>query len=273
LRGPAVHGQSRRVDAFANPLSGLPAWVAPVLLSPFIGSFLGVLIVRLPEQRPVAMARSACDRCGHKLGVRDLIPIISYALSHGRCRYCDQPIGLFPLAIELAALVLAIWAAAVGQGAAIWASCLLGWTLLTLSWIDVQTMFLPDVLSLPLLVAGLVVTAFTEPQVLADHAAAAVFGYLGLVAVAWCYRRLRGRDGLGLGDAKLLGAIGAWLGLSLLPLTLFVAACLGLVTAAGAMMTGRRMTAATAIPFGPFLALAAWLLWLYGDSLDNWFLN
>jgi leader peptidase (prepilin peptidase)/N-methyltransferase len=261
------------VHVFANPLSGVPAWVAPVLLSPFIGSFLGVLIVRLPEQRPVAVARSACDHCGHKLGVRDLIPIISYVLSCGRCRYCDQPIGPFPLAIELAALVLAIWAAAVSEGAPIWASCLLGWTLLTLSWIDVRTMILPDVLSLPLLVAGLGVTEFAEPQALADHFAAAAFGYLGLVAVALCYRRLRGRDGLGLGDAKLLGAIGAWLGLSLLPLTLFVAACIGLATAAGATMTGRRVTAATAIPFGPFLALAAWLLWLYGDNLDNWFLN
>ena len=79
-----------------------------------------------------------------------------------------------------------------------------------------------------------------------------------------------GAGGLGMGDAKLLAAIGAWLGLSLLPVTLFIAACSGLVAAAGATLTGRRMTAATAIPFGPFLALAAWLLWLYASNADSW---
>jgi leader peptidase (prepilin peptidase) / N-methyltransferase len=273
-----LHGHSRRVETYPSPL-GLPLlatmrdWVAPVLLSPFIGSFLGVLIVRLPEQRPVAMARSACDRCGHRLGARDLIPLVSYALSRGRCRYCGETIGPLPLAVELAALALAIWAAVTVEGVMLWASCLLGWTLLALAWIDARTMILPDILTLPLLLAGLIVTELTDPDSLADHATAAGLGYLGLFAVAWCYRRFRGRDGLGMGDAKLLGAIGAWLGLSLLPITLFLAACLGLLAAGAGRLTGRRMTAATAMPFGPFLAVAAWLLWLYADSVDVWFMN
>jgi leader peptidase (prepilin peptidase)/N-methyltransferase len=99
--------------------------------------------------------------------------------------------------------------------------------------------------------------------------AGAALGYLSLAAVAWVYRRFRGRDGLGMGDAKLLGAIGAWLGLSLLPLALLFAACAGLAAAGTAALAGKRMTAATAIPFGPFLALSGWLLWLYADWIND----
>jgi leader peptidase (prepilin peptidase)/N-methyltransferase len=252
---------------FSDPARVL-SWLAPVLVAPFIGSFIGVLIDRLPEGRPIAFARSACDSCGHRLAARDLIPLVSFVLARGRCRYCGLPIGAFPLAIELAALALAGWAAVTVPEDVLWESCVLGWTLLTLAWIDVRTMILPDVLTLPLLVAGLVATEVSDPESLTDHALAAAFGYVGLAVLAWCYRRIRGRDGVGMGDAKLLAAIGAWLGLSLLPYTLFVGACLGLATAGAARATGRPMTAATAIPFGPFLALAAWLLWLYAGVLD-----
>ncbi len=246
------------MDALMN---GIP-W-PPLLVAPFIGSFLGVLIQRLPEGRAVVMGRSACDHCGHSLGPRDLVPLLSHALSGGRCRYCHTAIGLFPLAIELAALAVAVWAAImVTDAALLWATCLLGWTLLTLAWIDVRTMTLPDVLTLPLLIAGLIMTWFLESDAVLDHALGAVSGYLSLTAVAWGYRWLRGRDGLGRGDARLLAAAGAWLGLSLLPFVVLLAACLGLLAAGIAMLAGRRVTAATAIPFGPFLAFATWLAWL-----------
>ena len=254
----------------ANALPGLPPWLPPVMLAPFIGSFMGVLIQRLPEGRPIVMSRSACDRCGHRLGIRDLVPIISYVARRGRCGYCNEPIGSFPLAIEFAALGVAAWAAVTVSPGDLWAACLLGWTLLTLSWIDVRTMILPDVLTLPLIAAGLAVNALTDPGSLLNHGIAAVLGYGVLAAVAWSYRKFRGRDGLGLGDAKLLAAIGAWLGPGLLPFTVFVAACLGLLAAGAAMARGRHITAATAIPFGPCLAFAAWLLWLYGDQIDDW---
>ena len=249
--------------------SGAAGWFAPVLLAPFIGSFLGVLIVRLPAGRSIAMARSECDHCGHRLGSWDLVPLVSYVLSRGRCRYCGAAIGSFPIAIELAALAVAIWAV-IAVDDAPWIACLFGWALLTLAWIDLQTMILPDALTLPLLALGLAVTGFAAPDTLADHLSAAALGYGTLAAVAWAYRRFRGRDGLGMGDAKLLAAIGAWLGLSLLPLVLFLAACAGLAAAAGAALAGKRMTAATAIPFGPFLALSGWLLFLYADRLTDW---
>jgi leader peptidase (prepilin peptidase) / N-methyltransferase len=258
------------VDELMHLASGPPAWLLAVVLAPFIGSFLGVLILRLPEGRPIAMGRSACDRCHHTLGWQDLIPLASYALSRGRCRYCDAAIGMFTLNIELAALAIAAWAAAAVPGSELWVACGLGWTLLTASWIDVRTMLLPDVLTLPLLVAGLIVTEVANPDSLLDHGLAAVFGYLLLFTVAWAYRMLRGRDGLGLGDAKLLAALGAWLGLADLPVVLLLASCLGLAAAGAAALAGKRMTAATAIPFGPFLALAGWLSWLYADLWNDW---
>ncbi len=255
------------MDVMSGPL----AWLVPVLVAPFIGSFLGVLILRLPAARPIAFGRSACDQCRHRLGARDLVPLLSFALSRGRCRYCGQPIGWFPVAIELAALAVAIWAACVLTGTDIWIACGLGWTLLAAAWIDARTMLLPDVLTLPLLLAGLVVTAWFSPDDLADHALAAALGYLLLFVTARVYRGLRGRDGLGEGDAKLLGALGAWLGLGALPFVLVLAACSGLAAAGAGALAGKRVTAATAIPFGPFLAFAGWLLWLYQDWLLRWF--
>ena len=269
LRRLPARGQSTRVDAFANLALGLPFRLPPVVLAPFIGSFLGVLVLRLPEGRPVAIARSACDHCRHPLAARDLIPLVSYALCRGRCRYCGEAIGLFPLAIEFSALGVAVWAAVSVADEELWLTCALGWTLLTMAWIDARTMLLPDVMTLPLLVAGLAATAILSPDSLADHALAAALGYFGLAALAWIYRQVRGRDGLGLGDAKLLAAIGAWLGLIELPYALLLASCLGLLAAGAAALNGKRMTAATAVPFGPFLALSLWMLWLYGDWIGD----
>jgi leader peptidase (prepilin peptidase)/N-methyltransferase len=246
------------------------AWLAPVVAAPFVGSFLGVLITRLPQGRPVTFARSACDRCTHRLLPRDLVPLLSYVLARGRCRYCGEPIGGFVLAVELAALGIAVWAAVSADGAGIWVTCLLGWTLLAMAWIDLRTMLLPDLLTMPLLVAGLGDAAVFDPDALADRLVAAAAGYLLLLATASIYRLLRGRDGLGLGDAKLLAGLGAWLGLAYLPLVLLLAACLGLSGAVVGALRGQRMTASTAIPFGPCLALAGWILWLYGDPILSW---
>jgi leader peptidase (prepilin peptidase)/N-methyltransferase len=257
------HGQSQDVVISSDI-------VPPLVLAPFIGSFLGVLIARLPERRPVVFARSVCEQCGHVLSARDLVPLLSFALTRGRCRHCRSPIGSFPLAVELAALGVAVWTVLAVPATEIWWTCLLGWALLTLAWIDVRTMSLPDVLTIPLGLAGLVATLVEDRGALTDHAAAAIVGYGSLAGIAWIYRRIRHREGLGLGDAKLLAAIGAWLGISALPLTILFAACIGLTVAGAAALTGRHVTAASAFPFGPCLALSAWLLWLYGGILSDW---
>jgi leader peptidase (prepilin peptidase)/N-methyltransferase len=256
------------VDVLTSLASDPLCRALPVLVAPFIGSFMGVLILRLPEGRPVLAGRSVCERCARRLGLADLVPLLSYVLSRGRCRHCGDPIARIHLLIELAALVVAAGAVTARTGGDVWLACLLGWTLLTAAWIDARTMILPDILTLPLLAVGLVVAAIAAPDAVMDRAAAAGLGYLLLFATARAYRRLRGRAGLGLGDAKLLAALGAWVGLSDLPAVLVLACCLGLVAAGVLALSGRQVTATTAIPFGPFLSAAGWVWWLYADCFS-----
>jgi leader peptidase (prepilin peptidase)/N-methyltransferase len=248
----------------------LSAPLVLLLLAPFVGSFLGVLIRRLPAGRPVALSRSVCESCGARLTVWQLIPVVSYLMQRGRCGHCGARIGRFHLAVELAAVAVVVVAAVVEPDpSSLWMDCVLGWTLLTLAWIDWQWLRLPDVLTLPLLLAGLGVTLLRDPDAITEHAAAAILAYLSLQGIAIAYRRLRGREGLGAGDAKLLAAAGAWLGLALLPWVLLLGATAGLLAALAWTLAGRRIDRGTALPFGPWLALALWLLWLYRDAFDG----
>jgi leader peptidase (prepilin peptidase)/N-methyltransferase len=244
----------------------LPAMLPLLLVAPIAGSFLGVLILRLPASRPVVLSRSVCEVCGTSLAPQDLIPLASYLIRRGRCRHCGIAIAPFHLAVELAAIVVVLVAAMVEPDPSrLWLDCLLGWTLLTLAWIDWQSMLLPDALTLPLLLAGLLVTLLRHPASIPEHAAAAMIAYLSFRGLAIAYRRLRGRDGLGAGDAKLLAAAGAWLGVAPLPWLVLLAASIGLSAALAWAVAGRRLEPGTALPFGPWLALALWLLWLYAD--------
>jgi leader peptidase (prepilin peptidase) / N-methyltransferase len=255
---PVFAAQLDRLTSF-----GGTGW-ALLLLAPFVGSFLGVLIRRLPEGRPIVRGRSHCEWCSARLTPRDLVPLISWLVARGRCRHCGHWLGWFYPGVELAALAVAAIALAIDGAEQAWLDCLLGWWLLALGWIDARHWLLPDVLTLPLLVLGLALAAAFAPADLADHAAAAMLGYLALRAVAWIYQRLRHREGLGQGDAKLFAAAGAWLGIAALPQVILLAALAALLTAAGLALAGRRMRAHSALPFGPFLALATWLLWLFG---------
>ena len=240
-----------------------PSFLLPVLAAPFAGSFLGVLVRRLPEGRPVALDRSRCESCGHALGPAELVPIVSYVWQRGRCRHCGAAIGRFHLVFELSALLVAAWAAAAVEPELgwLWADCVFGWMLLALAWIDWTHLRLPDVLTLPLLLAGLGATALLDPDDATDHALAAAIGYAALRLVSFGYLKLRGREGLGAGDAKLLAAAGAWLGLAGLGPVLLLACLGGLAVALG--RGGLRAT--TVIPLGTCLAGAAWLVRLYGQ--------
>ncbi|MGH7114774.1 MAG: prepilin peptidase [Stellaceae bacterium] len=240
---------------------GATAWGA-VLASPFVGSFLGVLIRRLPERRSVIWARSQCEGCHAVLRPRDLVPLISWLAARGHCRFCRRPLGCFYPAIELAAVAVAGVAVALDGGAAAWLDCLLGWWLLALAWIDVRHWLLPDALTLPLILVGLAAAIAFDPRALLDRALGAVAGYLALRGIAMLYRVVRGRDGLGEGDAKLLAAAGAWVGASGLPQVVLIAALAGLFAAACLRLAGLRLGLRSAVPFGPFLALATWLVWL-----------
>ena len=239
-------------------------WILLLLAAPCVGSFLGVLTVRLPQERPVLWSRSACPHCGQRLGARDLIPIVSWALSRGACRTCGRALSWFYPALEVAALIVAAWSLALVPGWLAWASCGLGWALLALAVIDARHLILPDELTLPLIPAGLAVAWVLDPARLPHHAAGAVGAYVLVLGIRLVYRRVRRRDGIGLGDAKLLAAAGAWLGWAGLPSVLLVAAAgalLGHAVWAGVRRHGLRDRE---LPFGPYLAGAFWLTWLYG---------
>ncbi len=204
------------------------ALVMMLVAAPAIGSFLGTLVLRLPEGQPVVAARSACPHCHHPLAAWDMVPLLSWLLLRGRCRHCGAAIGAFYPGMELAALGIAAAAVMLVPAAVVPWSCLLGWALLALALIDRRAFLLPDVLTLPLLALGLAATAVLDTEALPAHLAGAGLGWLAFTLLAAGYRALRGREGLGGGDAKLLAAGGAWLGWPALPAIMFGAAVLGL---------------------------------------------
>jgi leader peptidase (prepilin peptidase)/N-methyltransferase len=243
---------------------GLEA-VSLLVLAPIIGSFLGVVVRRYPAGETIGWSRSRCEGCGTVLASRDLVPLISWAATLGRCRYCRHRLGWFYPAIEIAALLVALIAVAIDDASRAWLDCVLGWWLLMLAWIDLRQWVLPDVLTLPLIVVGLAAAAVFDPDNLLDRALGAAVGYPTLRGLAWVYRALRQREGLGGGDAKLLSAVGAWLGLVALPEVILAAALGGLAAAGVLRLAGARLRASSALPFGPFLALPAWVVWMCGS--------
>lgn len=226
------------------------------------GSFLSTLIVRWPQGRGVVRGRSACDGCGRVLGIRDLVPLFSALFQRGRCRACGAPINALHIWMEFGCAVIGGVAVALlpNIGGVGWA--LLGWLLLTLAMLDWRHFWLPDALTLPLAFLGLTLGLWTTDTGMADRIAGAVAGYGALLAIALGYRFLRGREGLGLGDAKLLGALGAWFGWQALPFILLLSALLGLLVVLVSMLGGNRANTATRVPLGTFLAIGAVPGWI-----------
>jgi leader peptidase (prepilin peptidase)/N-methyltransferase len=243
--------------------------VLPILVAPFVGSFLGVVVQRLPPGRSIVCGRSGCARCGRRLGVLELVPLVSWVSQCGRCRGCGSRIGLFEPTIELAATAVAAWAVlAGGEAAVVWANCLLGWCLLVLGWIDARHMRLPDAITLPLIICGLAVTWWLDRPAILLHALGAIVGFLLFHGLSAGYRRLRGREGLGGGDAKLLAAGGAWVGFDQLALLILLAAVAAITAVLAPAFRRNSVPSKTlAIAFGPFLGVAIWLVRLYGSGL------
>jgi leader peptidase (prepilin peptidase)/N-methyltransferase len=238
-----------------------------VALSPFVGSFLGVVIDRLPAGRPIIVSRSTCDRCGHRLRWFDLIPVVSFFWLRARCRDCDGRINPFYPFIECAAVLVALSAVTVLSGWLLYVSVVLGWALLTLALIDYRHLILPDGLTLPLIPAGLGVAYLVAPEQMHVHVIGMAAGLLVFLTIAWTYRSLRGRDGLGIGDAKLLSGAGAWLGWPALPGVVLLASVTALCLALLQILTRDRMAITHELPFGPHLAFAFWASWLLGPLI------
>lgn len=174
------------------------------------------------------------------------------------------PAGIATLVYFAAAAPTVVTDAASWSATHVGVAVLLGFVLIALSTIDWLAYRLPDALTLPLVVAGLVLHASELGAAFLDHLTAAAVAFLGLAGVAWLYEKLRGRSGIGLGDAKLYAAAGAWLGLAGLPSVMLYATVAALVAVTLAALAGRTPTLRTRVPFGPFLAFAIWLVWLYG---------
>lgn len=279
-------------------LTTSPFWLvgAVALLGLLVGSFLNVLVFRLPimmERDWQAQARdilnmpacsdepvfnlsvppSQCPHCGHGIRWWENIPLLSWLMLRGRCSACHQPIAKrYPLVELASALLSAVLAHHLGWGWPLVLMLVLTWGLLAMSLIDLDHQLLPDSLVLPLLWLGLIANSFGVFTSLPMAVWGAVAGYLSLWSVYWLFKLVTGKDGMGYGDFKLLALIGAWGGWTLLPLVVIIASVLGAVL--GSLWLKKRgADRATPIPFGPFLAVAGWIALLWGDSLISSYLG
>uniref|UniRef100_UPI0035CADD06 prepilin peptidase n=1 Tax=uncultured Sphingomonas sp. TaxID=158754 RepID=UPI0035CADD06 len=237
----------------------------PVLLGVLgavIGSFVSTLVIRWPQGRSVIRGRSHCDACDATLTGRDLVPLLSAALTRGRCRTCRVAIDPRHWQIELACLAIGALAGAAVPGPVGIAGAVLGWLLLALAALDIAEFWLPDALTATLAGAGLVTGVLGAEPALADRLIGGIGGFAALWAVGALYKRLRRREGLGGGDPKLLGAIGLWLGWRMLPAVVLLAALTGLAVVLAGMLRGRDATLGDRMPFGALLAIAAYPAWL-----------
>lgn len=240
------------------------------LLGLIIGSFLAAVSVRLPRDEDIVFARSRCMSCDRTLAARHMVPVFSWLILRGRCGWCRAAISPRYLLIELAAGVIGAWAAIAMAGRldASWltvgATAVLGWQLLLIALIDAEHFWLPDELTWPLAGTGLIATGLMAGGVPWDQIIGAVVGFGLLWLIAWAYKRTRGREGLGGGDPFLMGAIGAWVGWMGLPSVMLWACAAGFSLVLARLILRRKVSGTDRLPFGTFLALGGWMVWLLG---------
>jgi leader peptidase (prepilin peptidase) / N-methyltransferase len=226
------------------------------------GSFAATALIRWPKERSLLGPRSCCDGCGGAIAAYDLIPVLSWALRRGRCRACGARIDPRHPAMELAAALIGAIALLAHPLPLGLVTALLGWWLLLVAALDRAHFWLPDRLTLPLAALGLAAgwAGFGPP--LLERLAGAAMGYGALALIAFLYRRLRGREGMGGGDPRLMGAVGAWVGVWNLPAILLGAGLLGLAAVLAMRLRGQAVERTTRLPLGTLIALAAWPAWL-----------
>ena len=275
----------------------LPAFVLSVaLLGLLIGSFLNVVIYRLPVmmqrdwrqqaqeilELPEApkqdtfnliLPNSCCPHCQHQIKPWENIPVISYLFLRGKCSNCKSPISLRYPMIELACGLLSGYIALhYGFSWQAAGMLVLTWGLLAMSMIDCDHQLLPDSLVLPLLWLGLIANYFGLFASLEDALWGAIAGYLSLWSVYWLFKLVTGKEGMGYGDFKLLAMLGAWGGWQVLPLTILLSSLVGAVLGV-ILLRLRNQETSTPIPFGPYLAIAGWIALLWGDQITATYLQ
>lgn len=260
-----------------------------------VGSFLNVVIHRLPlmleqgwraecaelsgtpapsgERYNLVVPRSRCPHCGHPVRAVENIPVLSYLALRGRCTECKAAISpRYPIVEALAGAIAGYIAWRYGASAAAAGAMVFAWTMIALAFIDLDTFYLPDNLTLPLLWTGLMFNIGATFTDLTSAVIGAAAGYLVLWAVFWAYKLATGKEGMGYGDFKLLAAIGAWLGWKMLPLVILLSSFVGAVVGIALIVLARRGRNVP-IPFGPYLALAGLIALFYGEQLNRQYLD
>jgi leader peptidase (prepilin peptidase)/N-methyltransferase len=263
-----------------------------------VGSFLNVVIHRLPvmmkrawdqechehvgisadtdeQQRfNLLTPSSRCPQCDHRISALENIPVISYLFLKGRCSSCKTPISLRYPAVELATAILSV-VTALHFGYSWQTVAALGftWALIALFMIDFDHQLLPDVITLPLLWAGLLLSLFNLFIDSHTSIVGAIAGYLALWTIFHAFKLLTGKEGMGYGDFKLLGAIGAWVGWQSLPVVILFSSVVGAAIGITLILFKGRGDHSQPMPFGPFLAAAGWMTLLWGNDIINLYLQ
>jgi len=275
--------------------------ITALILGLLIGSFLNVVIYRLPvmmnrewqqqchellypddattdtEKKTdtfnLNTPRSRCPKCNHKITALENIPIFSYLFLKGKCSSCSEPISPRYALIELLTGILtAVVAWHFGFSWQAGAVMLLTWALIAMSFIDIDHQLLPDNITLPWLWLGLLLSLF--PLFVDTHTSliGAAAGYLSLWSIFWLFKLLTGKEGMGYGDFKLLALLGAWMGWQLLPVVILLSSVVGAVIGiAMIIILGRDKN--IPIPFGPYLAAAGWIAMLWGNDITEAYLS
>ncbi|GMQ45411.1 prepilin peptidase [Vibrio sp. 10N] len=272
--------------------------VFAAILGLIVGSFLNVVIHRLPimmerswreecaEAFPeykitppegrfdLSMPSSRCPSCHTPIRIIDNIPLLSWLILRGRCRQCDSKVSIrYPLVELLTALLSATVAWQLGFSFYSVAVIALTFALIAATFIDLDTMLLPDQITLPLLWAGIALALVgISPITLQESVIGAMVGYLCLWSVYWLFKLLTGKEGMGYGDFKLLAALGAWLGWTQLPLIVLLSSVVGVVFGL-IQLRMQKKGLDVAFPFGPYLAIAGWVSVLWGDKITHLYLT
>lgn len=265
------------------------------ILGLLVGSFLNVVIHRLPKimerewhlqcaelngleptlatRYNLAVPRSACPNCGHAISAIENIPVLSYLFLRGKCNGCGAAISArYPIVETISGLLSAYTAWHFGFGLAGIAAIVFVWAMIALTFIDFDTQLLPDDITLPLLWLGLLLNLNGAYTSLANAVVGAVTGYLVLWSVYWAFKLATGKEGMGFGDFKLLAAIGAWLGWTMLPLVILLSSVVGAVVGISLIVFtkhGRNIP----IPFGPYLAGGGLIALFWGQTLTQSYLQ
>lgn len=266
-------------------------------LSLLVGSFLNVVIYRLPvmmknswqdqidehtkgpehvaARAPFNLVKpdSTCPKCEHKIRAWENVPVISWLSLRGKCSNCHALISFRYPAVELlTALLSALVAYELGFNLAAFGFIFCTWLLVAMTFIDLDEMLLPDVLTLSMLWIGLLIAAHDDTMNTEYAIIGGAFGYLSLFAVYWGFKLVTGKEGMGYGDFKLLAAIGVWVGWQHLPIVILLSSVVGAIIGITLMVVNRKGTD-YAIPFGPYLAIAGFITMLYGQNIADWYIS